>query len=191
MATDFKSAKLGLKYSKGALTKATGEFGEAVKHLSKEKDNATVTLSRKIRLSATVMEKLETMGLKIKKMEEAKDATIEVILGIDEKDLSKSKEEHIGEIEKEFDKTIEEIRDLENSSEPMIAAAEEFLQGRASNSVQPVLAAQAGPITEMFRPQINLKPEYLDKLATHLQVIKFIQGAEIYITTGFTSTPPA
>ena len=87
MATDFKSAKLGLKYSKGALTKATGEFGEAVEHLSKEKDNATVTLSRKIRLSATVMEKLETMGLKIKKMEEAKDATIEVILGIDEKDI--------------------------------------------------------------------------------------------------------
>ena len=106
MATDFKSAKQGLKYYKGALTKAIGEFGEAVKHLSKEKDNATVTLSRKIRLSASVMEKLETMGLKIKKMEEAKDATIEVILGIDEKDLSKSREEHIGEIEKSLIKPL-------------------------------------------------------------------------------------
>ena len=137
------------------------------------------------------MEKLETMRLKIKKMEEAKDATIEVILGIDEKDLSKSREEHIGEIEKEFDKTIEEIRDLESSSEPMIAAAEEFLQARANNSVQPVPATQVGPITEIFRPQAMLKPEYLDKLATHLQVMKFIQGAEIYITPGFTSSPPA
>ena len=127
----------------------------------------------------------------MKKMSEAKDLTIEVILGIDDEDLSKSKEEHISEIENEFDKTIKEIRDLESSSEPMIAAAEEFLQGPASTSVQPVPAAHAGPITEMFRPQLNLKPVYLDKLATHLEVIKFTQGAEIYITTGFTSSPPA
>ena len=191
MATDFKSAKQGLKYYKGALTKATGEFGEAVKNLSKEKDNATVTLSRKIRLSATVMEKLETLGLKIKKMEEVKDATVEIILGIDEKELSKSREEHIGEIEKEFDRAIEEIRELESNSEAMIAAAEEFLQGRANNSAQPVPAVQTGPVSEMFRPQNNLKPEYLDKASSHLQVIKFIQCAEIYITTGFTSSPPA
>ena len=49
MAPDLKSAKLGLKYSKGALTKAIGEFGEAVKNLQKEKDIATVTMSKKIR----------------------------------------------------------------------------------------------------------------------------------------------
>ena len=55
MATDFKSAKQGLKYYKGALTKAIGEFETAVKELDKEKDNATITLSRKIRLAAAVM----------------------------------------------------------------------------------------------------------------------------------------
>ena len=76
MAPDLKSAKLGLKVSKGALTKAIGEFGEAVKNLKKEKDIATVTISKKIRLAAGVMEKLESMGLKMKKMSEAKDLTI-------------------------------------------------------------------------------------------------------------------
>ena len=63
-------------------------------------------MSRKIRLSALVMEKMETMGLKKKKLEEVKDATIEVILGIDEKDLSKSREEHIGEIKKSLIKPL-------------------------------------------------------------------------------------
>ena len=95
MATNFKSAKSGLKYYKGALTKAIGEFETAVKNLDKEKDDATITLSRKIRLSAAVMEKMENMGLKKKKLEEVKDTAIEVILGIDEKQLAKSREEHI------------------------------------------------------------------------------------------------
>ena len=71
----------------------------------------------------------------------------------------------------------------------MIAAAEEFLQGPTKNSVQPVPTA-TGPVTEMFRPKLNLKPVFLDKLVTHLEVVKFIQGAEVYITTGFTSAPP-
>ena len=157
MATDFKSAKQGLKYYKGALTKAIGEFESAVKDLSKEKDNATITLSRKIRLSAAVMEKMENMGLKKKKLEEVKDSTIEVILGIEEKQLVKSREEHIGEIEKEFDKTVEEIKDLERNSEDMIVVAEEFLHGKASNPTQPVPATQAGPTTEIFRPLSHVK----------------------------------
>ena len=157
MAPDLKSAKLGLKISKGALTKAIGDFEKAVENLKKDKDIATVTMGKKIRLAAGVMENLELMSLKMKKMSEAKDLTIEVILGIADADLSKSKEEHINEIETEFDKTIKGIRDLESSSEPMIAAAEEFLQGPTNNSVQPVPTA-TGPVTEIFRPQINMKP---------------------------------
>ena len=74
----------------------------------------------------------------------------------------------------------------------MIVVAEEFLHGKASCPTQPIPATQAGPTTtELFRPQVMLKPEYLDKMATHLQVMKFIQSAEIYITTGFTTGPPA
>ena len=175
MATDFKSAKSGLKYYKGALTKAIGEFETAVKNLDKEKDDAMITLSRKIRLSAAVMEKMENIGMKKKKLEEVKDTAIEVILGIDENQLAKSREEHIGEIEGDFDKTTEEIKNLEAVSEAMIVVAEEFLHGKASCPTQPIPATQAGPTTtELFRPQIMLKPEYLDKMATHLQVMKFI-----------------
>ena len=76
-------------------------------------------MGKKIRLAAGVMENLELMGLKMKKMSEAKDLTIEEILEIDDEDLSKSKEEHINEIETDSDKTIKGIRDLESSSEPM------------------------------------------------------------------------
>ena len=75
----------------------------------------------------------------------------------------------------------------------MIVKAEEFLQGPqiTDNSVQPVsTAAAAGPVTEMFRPPSKLKPTYLDKMATHLEVVQFVQGAEVYVKTGFTSSPP-
>ena len=136
---------------------------------------------------------LDMMNLKMRKMSEAKDTTIEVILGIDDENLSKPKEEHISEIESDYDKTIKGIWDIENSSEELIVKAEEFLQGPqiTDNSLQPVsTAAAAGPVTEMFRPQSNLKPTYLDKMATHLEVVKFVQGAEVYVKTGFTSSTP-
>ena len=136
---------------------------------------------------------MELMNLKMRKMSEAKDLTIEVILGIDDENLSKPKEEHINEIEMDHDKTIKGIQDLQSSSEDLIAKAEEFLQGPqiTNNSVQPVsTAAAAGPVIKMFQPQSNLKPIFLDKMATHLEVVKFVQEAEVYVTTGFTSSPP-
>ena len=157
MAVDFKSAKSGLTYYKGALTKAIGDFEAAVKILDKEKDDATITLSRKIRLSASVMEKLENIGIKKKKLEEVKDTAIGVILGIDENQLAKSREVHIGEIEGDFDKTAEEIKNLEAVSEAMIVVAEEFLHGKANYVAQPIPATQAAPTTiELFRPQVML-----------------------------------
>ena len=52
---------------------------------------------------------LDMMNLKMKKMSEAKDTTIEVTLGIDDENLSKPKEEHINEIESDYDKTIKGI----------------------------------------------------------------------------------
>ena len=70
MATTLKSAKQGLKYYKGSLTRAISEFEAAIKELDKEKDNATITTSKKIRLAAAVMEKMDNMNAKKKKLEE-------------------------------------------------------------------------------------------------------------------------
>ena len=53
---DLKTAKLSLKVSKAGLTKAIGEFEKAIDQLEKNKDVATVTRSRKVRLAAAVME---------------------------------------------------------------------------------------------------------------------------------------
>ena len=123
-------------------------------------------------------------------MKESKDTCIEVIIGIDDDDLSKLKDEHINEIELDYDKYIKNIRDLENSSEELVSKAEEFLQGpQVDYTTQPVSAA-AGTVAEMFKPQSNLNPSFLDKMASHLEVHKFVQRAEVYIQTGFRETPP-
>ena len=47
--TDLKTTKLGLKVSKGGLTKAVGDFEKAIDQLNKNKEVATVAMSRKIR----------------------------------------------------------------------------------------------------------------------------------------------
>ena len=38
--------------------------------------------------------------------------------------------------------------------------------------------------------ETNLKPNYLDKQASHLEVCKFCQSVDVYIHTGFRDTPP-
>ena len=186
---DLKTAKLCLKVSKAGLTKAISEYERAGEQFEKNKD-AAVARSRRVRLAATLIEALDTINLKVKKMKESKDTCIEVIIGIDDDDLSKLKDEHINEIELDYDKYIKNIRDLENSSEELVSKAEEFLQGpQVDYTTQPVSAA-AGTVAEMFKPQSNRNPSFLDKMASHLEVHKFVQGAEVYIQTGFRETPP-
>merc|ERR1712179_269023 len=47
-----------------------------------------------------------------------------------------------------------------------------------------------GVSAEMFKPQGNLKPKFLNKEANHLEVRNFSQSVEVYIVTGFKDTPP-
>ena len=88
---DLKTAKLSLKVSKVGLTKAISEFERVGEQFEKNKD-AAVARSRKVRLAATLIEALDTINLKVKKMTESKDTCIGVIIGINDDDLSKPKE---------------------------------------------------------------------------------------------------
>ena len=71
------------------MTKANSEFDGACKELDKHKDAA---MTKKVRLAATVMESLETLNAKIKKMEEAKDMCIDTIISLPEDNLRKPKD---------------------------------------------------------------------------------------------------
>ena len=88
---DLKTAKLSLKVSKVGLTKAISEFERVGEQFEKNKD-AAVARSRKVRLAATLIEALDTINLKVKKMTESKDTCVGVIIGINDDDLSKPKE---------------------------------------------------------------------------------------------------
>ena len=74
---DLKTAKLALKVSRSALTKANSEFDWACQELDKHKDAAK---TNKIRLAVTLMDCLETLNMGAKKMIDAKDVTIETII---------------------------------------------------------------------------------------------------------------
>ena len=56
---------------------------------------------------------------------------------------------------------------------------------------QPATAViQTSAAGEMFKPQSNLKPVFLDKASSHLEVKNFCQNVEVYISTGFKDAPP-
>ena len=122
-------------------------------------------------------------------MVDAKDTLVIIIIGLEDEALSKLKEDHITEIEKEHEKYMLNIRDMKTSFEPEIALSETLLCPAES---QPATAAiQNSAEGEKFKPQSNLKPSFLDKASNHLEVRNFIQNVEVYITTGFKDAPPS
>ena len=104
---DFKSAKIALKVTKSALTKASSEFESSCKDIQK---NAEAAHIKKVRLAASVMENLENVNQKVKKMTDAKDMLIEIIIGMEENALFKPTEELIAELYSEHEKYISNIK---------------------------------------------------------------------------------
>ena len=120
-------------------------------------------------------------------MEDAKDVLVQILVGLDDKVLSKPKEEHIEELESENEKYIQNIRDMKTSFENEVALAETLLSPVESQPATAVVQTAAG---EMFKPQSNFKPVFLDKASSHLEVNNFCQNVEVYISTGFKDAPP-
>ena len=101
---ELKFAKLALKVSR-----ANTEFDKACQELDKNKE---APKTKKIRLAATLMECLEILNMRIIKMEEVKDVTLETIIGLSEDtEISKPKDELMSELEVEHDKCLQNVND--------------------------------------------------------------------------------
>ena len=195
---DLKSAKIKLKSSKGTVTKALNEIKESGSELEKAENSSN---AKKLRLAARLMDNLQELHSKVKKMENATEATIESMLECEDDELSKSKEDLAKEYEAETNKYLKEYKDTQIQLESIIEKAEEIISGAGSEPVsnqarQPTAengGAAAVPAPQPnndFRPHANLKPNFLEKNATHLEVKMFIEQVEPYIRTGFRSAPP-
>ena len=69
-----------------------------------------------------------------------------------------------------------------------MSRAEELLGPQVESTPQPVSTAGTG--ADLFKPQSNLKPSFLDKQASHLEVHNWAQVADVHIKTGFRDTLP-
>ena len=74
------------------------------------------------------MDTLESVDIRVKKTTDAKDTCIDTILGIDDHELSKPKDELVKEFETEDEKYLKNVRDIKNSSEELVSRAEELLR---------------------------------------------------------------
>ena len=146
---DFKSARIALTVSRTALTKAEKEFETNCKDIQKNSDASHI---KKVRLAACVMEVLEGINQKVKKMAEVKDALVEIIIGLSDDALSKSKEDHINELDGEHDKYMEIIRALKTSYEAEVTLAETLLCPESQPATAVIQTSAGG---EMFKPQNN------------------------------------
>ena len=64
-----------------------------------------------------MLENLEELQMKVKKMEQANEIVIQKILETDEEELSKKKEELVSEFESENDKYLEEAKNIQGQLE--------------------------------------------------------------------------
>ena len=136
-------------------------------------------------------------------MEQASEVTIETILAEDEGKLSKKKEEIVEDYVAENDGYLESSNAIQVKLEALVEKAEEFIAGVArepvSGQARPTSdpAAQAAVGTAVsttnnndFRPHSHLKPSFLEKSSSHLEVKHFCEQIKAYIRTGYRSNPP-
>ena len=129
--------------------------------------------------------------------------TIETILAEDEGKLSKKKEEIVEDYVAENDGYLESSNEIQGQLESLVEKAEEIIAGAAREPVSSQArqtsdpAAQAAVATAAsttnnndFRPHSNLKPSFLEKSSSHLEVKHFCEQIQAYIRTGYRSTPP-
>ena len=98
---------------------------------------------------------------------------------LEEGQLSKPKEELVEDYEKEHKKYMKDTTDIQGQMEDLVMKAEELMAGISnqpvSNTAGGVTAvsgetAAASADSDIFRPHQNLKPNYLEKNATHVEV---------------------
>ena len=199
VATDIKSAKINLKVCKSQVTKAIKELESSGAELDK---NDQGSRAKKLRLSARMLENLEELQKKVKKMEQANEIVIQKILDTDEGELSKKKEELVSEFESENDKYLEEAKNIQGQLEGLVEKAEDIVAGAGQEPVQnqggqaadtagqTAAASAVQPSNTEFRPHQSLKPNYLEKSSSHLEVKTFCEQVQAYIRTGYRSAPP-
>ena len=131
LGLDLKTARLNLRVSRSAVTKAISEFEKSGAELDKNVDGSK---AKKLRLAVTHLENLEKLVAKIKKMEIANEATIEVLL-LEEGQLSKPKDELVDDYEKEHEKYMKDATDIQGQMEDLVMKAEELMAGISNQPV--------------------------------------------------------
>ena len=61
---------------------------------------------------------------------------------------------------------------------------------QAADTAGQTAAVSAVPSNTEFRPHQSLKPNYLEKSSSHLEVKTFCEQVQAYIRTGYRSAPP-
>ena len=139
LGSDIKSAKLHLKVCRSQVTKAITKFEQAGNDLEKNEQGSK---AKKLRLAASMLESLEILQTKVKKMEQANDVTIEAILAEDEGKLSKKKEEIVEDYEAENETYMENSRKVQIELEQLLEKAEEILAEARQEPVKTQPASQ-------------------------------------------------
>ena len=173
---DIKSAKINLKVCRSQVTKAIKQFESSGQELNK---NEQGTKAKKLRLAAQMLESLEELKSKVKKMEQANEVTIEAILAEDEGKLSKKKEEIVEDYVAENDGYLESSNEIQGQLEALVEKAEEIIAGAAQEPVSnqdrqtsdaagqaAVASAVQTSTNNDFRPHAKLKPNYLEKFVS-------------------------
>ena len=170
LGADIKSAKISLRVCRSQVTKAIKEFEHSGAELNKAKEGSK---AKKLRLAARMLENLDELQKKVKKMETANENTIEILLSLEDEELSKSKEDLVKEYEAENNKYLNESKDIQGQLEELIEKAEEIMAGTGQEPVlnqdrqataaggESAVAAAAPTTNNDFRPHMNLKPNYL------------------------------
>ena len=198
MAEKLKSRYNTLKsktaVGKGNVTKALRKLEQVLASYEKHKGAETHLTTRR-RVAAEVCESVEIARVKMKTLSELGDDFIDVVTELDDSEFEKespNKETMISTIEAEIEGFDKKFNDIMEEKEEAILDAESVVSGPPVLQTIRVQADQgpAGDTWSSFKPQGNLKPQYLEKNCNHLETVHFCALFEIYMKDGYRGKIP-
>ena len=198
MAEKLKSRYNTLKsktaVGKGNVTKALRKLEQVLASYEKHKGAETHLTTRR-RVAAEVCESVEIARVKMKTLSELGDEFIDIVTELDDSEFEKespNKETMISTIEAEIEGFDKKFNDIMEEKEEAILDAESVVSGPPVLQTIRVQADQgpAGDTWSSFKPQGNLKPQYLEKNCNHLETVHFCALFEIYIKDGYRGKIP-
>ena len=186
MAKDYQSTKARMTAAKGVVTRSIKKLESACEELTRKLED--IPERTKIRLAEEILDNREKVEKNLVGMEEVGETLTEVIATLDPTEAEEELEKMISKVDEDIDTYAKKYEMLKKTYDKILETVDALLTPQKTTLLPQNRAANSE--FERFSAVPDLKPVFLDKEATMIEVNQWCEQFFNYIMMGYRNSPP-